>query len=176
MLSACILSAFGRFTPWRGFCAFVRLLPAFPGPVCGSRLAFASFPGSFTRSAALRLCSLSVLASYMARYGLLFRFVGSCSPLGLPSLCGRFLRPFDLWQRFRLLGLVCPFEFRQLWTAFGRGCSVHLWPGSLAGFGYNLPVVFWFPFGTVCGFFCFQGSKIPGAGRRSRFPFSASGL
>ena len=51
---------------------------------------------------------------------------------------------------------------------------------SLYEFGRPLGVVcpsfFRLPFGILCGFFSCHGSKIPGAGRRSRLPFSASGV
>ena len=93
--------------------------------------------------------------------------VGFCSVSGAFFIWSAFRRSvafscvrFDLWQRFRLLGLVCPFEFRQLWPAFGRGCSVHLWPGSLPVFGYNLPVVFSASFWDPGSVFFFYGSMI----------------
>lgn len=73
-----------------------------------------------------------------------------------------------LWSFFRSVGLwmLCSFWQRFRFWAW-------LWCRLL---GMVCPLFFRLPFGILCGFFCFHGSIIPGAGRRSRLPFSASGL
>ena len=141
----CISSGCGRFVALWGLWSFVRWFFGF---------SVALVP--FRSSAAFPPC----LAPYFVRYGLLFCFVGSSSPVVLFSFCGLFTAS-DFWQRFRFWAwLWCMFS-----AVFAR-CR----------FGYNLPVVFSASFWDPVRLLLFSWFYIPGAGRRSRLPFSASGV
>ena len=121
----CISSGCGRFVALWGLWSFVRWFFGFPVVLALFR-SLAAFP--------------PCLVSYFVRYGLLFCFVGSSSPVVLFSFCGLFTAS-DFWQRFRF--------WAWLWCRF---------------LGMVCPSFFRFPFGILCGFFCFHGSIFPAAG------------
>lgn len=148
---ACISSGCGRSVALWGFCCVVCGLwsvpvsvsavpvlirgPLAPCPVVGC---FARFLRSICwrflcRSvAAFQVCRLwsdalrPCLAPYFVRYGLLFCFAGSSSPVALFSFCGLFTAS-DFWQRFRFWA----------WLWCGLSAAFRL------AFGRGLPVVFW---------------------------------
>lgn len=154
-----------------------------PGFICGplapsgSRSAFRS---DALRGSCVDPLRLPCLASYMARYWLLFCFACSSSPVALSSFCG----PLDALRRFRfcfpvvgsdalpLLGLVSLYEFGRVLGVVIVSTFARL---PFLVLGIICLSFFRVPFGILCGFFSCHGSIIPGAGRRSRFPFSASG-
>ena len=106
----CISSGCGRFVVLWGLWSFVRRFFGF---------FVALVP--FRSSAAFPPC----LASYFVRYGLLFCFVGSSSPVVLFSFCG----PLDALP---LLGVVSLYEFGRVLgvvvvCVFGSLCPLSFW-------------------------------------------------
>lgn len=141
--SACILSAFARFVTLWGFCCAACGLWLFPVSVLAVLAPLLWFPASSVdlwrllavvpRSVRM-LCAVPVwilcrfqvcrrwlpcLASYMARYWLLFCFAGSSSPVAafvvLWAFCG-----FGIWQRFRFWAWFPCMSSGGLWAWFVR--------------------------------------------------------
>ena len=160
MLSACILSAFGRFSPWRGFCAFVRLLPAVPG----SRLRFPvgfciasgilyTF-GSFSGFAALLVSRSGFIFGPLWAFISFCGFLFACGPsVALWAFPASVLIFFGSLAAVPLLGVVIVWKF----------CPV-------LGFGYGLPVVFSASFWDPLRLLLFSGFK--NSRRRVSFPVS----
>lgn len=132
----CISSGCGRFVALWGFCCVVCGLWA----VSVLRRSLAAFQVCRLWSDALRPC----LAPYFVRYGLLFCFVGSSSPVVLFSFCGP-LDALQLLAAVPLLGVVV-----------------------VSAFGYGLPVVFSASFWDPVRLLLFSWFYIPGGGCRSR--------
>ena len=117
--------------------------------------------------------ALPVLASYIARCGRLLWFgCRSSSVTASGVLCGFPCVALDAGSG-SALGVVSLYEFgRVLGVVVVLVCSAC--PGAVLGI--ICPLFFRVPFRILCGFFCCHCPIIPGAGRRSRLPFSASGV
>lgn len=119
--------------------------------ICGAFWQSSRVPfGCFARFLCT-LGSVSALPGFI--YGPLWAFILLC---GFFFACGGFRSFWGLWC-FAAFGLVSLYAVGLL-------------------LGIICPSFFRVPFGILCGFFSCHGSIIPGAGRRSRLPFSATGV
>lgn len=154
-LFACISSGFGRFVVLWGLCCVVCGLWSVLRMLCAftvGRFRSPSIAGSFSGLPALVGCFAALPG---AAFRPLWAFILPC---GFFFACGPF---FVLWA-FYGFGLLAAVPL--------LGVVV------VSAFGYGLPVVFSASFWDPVRLLLFSWFYIPGAGRRSRLPFSASGL